>query len=174
MPEFVDPFRLAEVGRTLQGRLALSRLRRLSDYLIADDGEAAIEIAFGVDEQGVAFARGRVRAVLMLQCQRCLEPMAWEVDTAFALGFVRSDLEGQRLPPGYEPSLIEDETVKLADLVEDELILALPQIPRHGEGETCRPGSFEAGPREAPSGEEGKGTGGDHPFAVLERLKGRR
>ena len=42
---------------------------------------------------------------------------------------IEDESEEAALPPGYEPLLIADGQVNLADVIEDELILALPVVP---------------------------------------------
>ena len=44
---------------------------------------------------------------------------------------VHSDEEAQRLPENYDPLLLTDETLPLATLVEEELLLSMPIITRH-------------------------------------------
>ena len=42
---------------------------------------------------------------------------------------IEDESEEAALPQGYEPLLIADGQVNLADVIEDELILALPVVP---------------------------------------------
>lgn len=165
LPEYVDPLRRAEQGATLCGHIALRRMTRLAGALCDAEGEVEAELHFDRDEQGVAFIRLQVEARLRAICQRCLEPMEIPVRRDVLLGLVRSEEEGERLPSRYEPLLITAGPVDVAGLVEDELILALPIVPLHGDGEHC--------PVRIPyhSGDGGTDEKTQHPFAVLERLK---
>lgn len=69
-----------------------------------------------------------------------------------------------RLPAGYEPLLAADDGISVAELVEDELLLALPQIPRHQDLRECEANGYAA-PGEASSQAERR-----RPFAALASL----
>jgi uncharacterized protein len=154
LPAYIQPVRLAELGRTLEGRLPLARMRRLADMLSDRGGEAAVRLEFRREGRGRATVRGTIRAGLRLTCQRCLEPFELILDLPVRL--VRSDVEAGRLAEEEDPLLVdEDQALSLAELVEDELLLALPQVPAHpppgcrvlAEGEASaesRPSPFSA------------------------------
>lgn len=164
LPEFIEPLRLAELGRVLRGRLSLSRFRRLAQSLSAADGEAQVVLAFGKDELGRPQVTGTVKAELELICQRCLEPMTLPVVAEVRLGLVSSEAEEEQLAPGFEALPVGAGPVCVADVVEDELILGLPLVPMH------RPA--QCGAANAYAVEVGEGAQApENPFAVLARLK---
>jgi len=110
-------------------------------------------------------AEPRDAARLMLMCQRTLEPFEHAVDREVRLGLVRSEDEVAGLPGDYEPCLVGDEPVHLMDLVEDELILAVPLVPK---SDRALPDELlEA--RAAPDGDDPVPE--NNPFAVLATLK---
>ena len=158
-----DPWRLAAQGRILAGRIALDALPRLAPSL-AGPGEVEYRLAFHLDGERRAAVSGHVATQLVVQCQRCLEPVAIPVDSRFELVFVRGLDEAARLPEPYEPALAEDGWVRPLDLVEDELLLALPPVPVH-ETPECSARTAEPKP-----GEE---IQADNPFAVLAALRDR-
>ncbi len=158
----IDGFEFASAGATQQGTLPVSGFPRLRDLLASDAGEVAYEV------QGLRDARGRpslrlaVQGTLQVRCQRCLEAMPVEVDEDELLVLASSQAEIDADPADAETPdrLIGSKAMQLAELVEDQLILALPFAPRH---ERC------AGGKEAPEG-EGKVL----PFAALkEMMRGR-
>lgn len=140
LPERVDPVRLALNGAVLRGQLPFSACGRLLEFALNPDGRIDLELVFG-REDGVTRVRGRVEATVRLQCQRCLEPVDLTVRCNVSLGVVASLAEADRLPEDCEPLIREGEgPIAVADLVEDEIILALPYIPRHpacGTGESA-------------------------------------
>lgn len=140
-------------------------MQRLGPYLHGTQGQVDVELTFGIDEVGITFVRGSARTRVELVCQRCLEPMAVELEAQFALGVVASDLEGEQLPETYEALVVGDEPVQLTGVIEDELILALPIIARH------RPEECPAGERTNASAPEPEAGAASHPFAILEKLK---
>jgi uncharacterized protein len=99
------------------------------------------------------------------------------VERSLRLAFIRDDAEATRLPDLYDPWVVIDDAVDPLELIEDELLLALPVVPRHAPEdcvETLAVGApaAEAG-AEAVGGRGGAG-GSDRPFAVLAELKSSR
>jgi len=107
---------------------------------------------------------GRVTATLLLRCQRCNDVLQLPVSSAFTLAVVAGLDEAAQLPEAYEPLLPEESEIDPAALVEDELLLAVPAVPRHPAG-TCEPpaNTLVELPDAAPAQ--------DNPFAVLEALR---
>ena len=103
-----------------------------------------------------------IEAGLPLVCQRSLERFVFPVQTVQRLGLIRDEAEEAALPPGYEALLLdEDGLVRPLDLVQDELVLALPVVP-------MAPGS-EPVERTWSAGEEELQAAS--PFAALASLK---
>jgi uncharacterized protein len=154
----------------MQGRIALAEMTRLSDSLLDSSGDVSISLEFGIDNEGIRFIHGRVQAEVSLECQRCLEVLRYPIDSEFMLGLVRSTAEAELLPAHYEPLLVEDEPLFLRDIIEDELLLALPVVARHAP-EDCH---VELSVTAQPDVREDEQTGAavtDNPFAVLADLK---
>lgn len=162
-PNKINLWQLAEKQGRLDGALALAELPRLR-ALNRAGGAVEIALAAGVDERGARFIRGRLDAQVELVCQRCLGPLTLRLAVPVRLGLIRSEAETARLPEGYEPLLAADEGARVADWVEDELLLALPQIPRHEDRREC-----EANGYVAPGGEPSRAEPG-RPFAGLASL----
>ena len=162
LPERIDPPRLAERGGRLCGHLSLARMERLKASLCDGEGTVFIDMRFQRDEQGRDMAVGHVTARLPVRCQRCLEAMEIAIATAVRLAF--TDAEGETPPPdGYDAAPLVGDTISLSDLVEDELMLALPMAPMHEDcplGVWCRYLRGRA-PSEAPR----------KPFAALARIR---
>jgi uncharacterized protein len=165
LPEHADPWRLADAGKRFVGRLDLDQLPRLSEELPEARTAVEYELVFGRDEQNRAAVNGRVKATLFLQCQRCLGILEYPVDRKISLALVEGLDEARGLPDGYEPLLLEEPHISLVDLIEDELLLALPQVPKHS-AEACTPGVEQA--ETAPEHQQAVR---DNPFAVLDKLK---
>ncbi len=161
LPEFIDPLALVEKRRQFKGALSLSKMLRLQDVLLNQEGEARFELKFERDGR-VAAVTGLVEAELELQCQCCLGSIPWPVKSRVRLGVVRTIDEADRLPESYEPLLLEEETIPLADIVQEELLLAIPPIPQHEQCALSVQVEHEAAP------EPKKRT---NPFAILAELK---
>ena len=155
-----DSFAFARDGRVLEGTLPVASLERLHDQLANVAGELAFRLQGRKGKRGEPLLEVEVSGTLALACQRCLEAIVFDVDIDSLLELV---------PEGGELSQdeLEDDTrdflpvageLDVAQLVEDEVLLALPVAPRH---ERCGlPGAAAAGER-------------IHPFAVLSALKGK-
>lgn len=141
----------------------MSRLRRLAESLGNTEGEVDVELDFGVDARDRPSVTGRVSAELSLICQRCLEPMPFSVRAEVGLVFIPDRTEDEALDEEDEPFILGDAPVAVSELVEDELILALPLIPKHPEGE-CEGGRIE----DCEPEEHGEARS---PFAALAALK---
>ena len=154
----IDGFEFASAGATQQGVWPLRDFPRLRDMLAPDvKGEVAYEINGVRDERGRPGLRVRVRGVLPLRCQRCLEPMAFEVQTdeTLVLAATLAEIHAEPADAHAPDRVVAGREMGLRELIEDELILAVPYAPRH---ESCEGGTTEH--------EAGKSS----PFAGLRGL----
>jgi uncharacterized protein len=135
----------------------------LTPLLASSEGAAAFVLRFGRDEQHRPVIVGSVEANLSLICQRCLQPMDLPVRAEIGLGAVRGLEEAAALPESLDPLLVDDDSVRLRDIVEDELIMAVPAIARHEEDECQLALKSEEEDRTEDSRAE-------NPFAVLASL----
>ena len=149
--------------------MALADFARLAEEVGAQSGDLRVTLDFAIDAQGRRVIRGRLEAELQLPCRRCLAPMAQPVESDFLLGMVTSDALAAELPSTHEPVLVEDEQLNLLTVVEDELILSLPQVVYHDEAD-C-----EVSRDQLTSGEDAAASGepAASPFDVLRHLKGK-
>lgn len=180
LPVQIDPFRLAQAGREYDGNIPLAHFKRLGQLLTQNEGQVRLGLKFGIDTVGVelCYMRGHIQTDLMIQCQRCLEPMKHHVDIDFSLAFVNREHEAEAIPAPYEPYVVEQLPVTLIDLIEDEILLALPGIPRH-ELEVCPARSWitvedeqEQDVADNNTLNNGEHTGKtENPFSVLAQLK---
>jgi uncharacterized protein len=140
-PDFVDPWKAADGRRTFQGTMPLKRLERLEPLLAPVNGslenavlardDAWFSARFSYDEQGLVTIRLEVEAELPLICQRSLAPYREKIARRSLL-VVIEDASGQDLvPEHYDPVLVENRRMALQDIVEEELLLAIPQVPRN-------------------------------------------
>jgi uncharacterized protein len=129
----IDGFEFASAGATQQGMWPLKELPRLRDMLASEGGEVAYEITGVRDERGRPGLRLKVRGTLSLRCQRCLEPMAFEVDTdeTLVLAATLAEIHAEPADAHAADRVVAGREMALGGLIEDELILALPFAPRH-------------------------------------------
>lgn len=169
MPEVLDAWRMVAARRGFEGSLPLSSMSRLRDALCDGEGTVRYAIEFDRDALQVPYVELRVDAALPLVCQRTLQRFLQPVQVVQRLALLPADADVETaeagLPPDYEPLLVpEDGAVRPAELIEDELILAVPVVP-------ISPGS-EALARDWPvQADEAVQA---NPFAALAGLKKER
>lgn len=165
LPERVEPFRLAETGRRLNGELPAGKLKRLADLLFSKDTVIRVALEFDKRDRDVHCVSGTLIGELVLTCQRCLGSLQFPVDIRFSVAMAHNPAEAERLPAGLDPLIIEDDTLSIAELVEDEILLRLPIVPMHTASNsrgTCAPGSADR--------LDETGDAVAHPFSVLAEL----
>ncbi len=127
----VDPYKLAGQHCNMQGSLPLMSMDRVVKLLAATDGDLAYDLSFSFDEDKLCVVSGSLHVELKLCCQRCLQPFTYNLESKFADSPVINDQAAQELPTAYEAVVLMDGKINLQELLEDELILALPQVPMH-------------------------------------------
>jgi len=132
LPEYINPLLFAEQRRRLQGTVSVGDLARLADALMDRGGHVAVDLAFGKDGRTVVIT-GSIKAELTLQCQCCLEALGWPVAAEVKLAVVGSIDAAGLLPDEYEPLVLEGDQLAVADIVQDELLLAIPYCPQHSQ-----------------------------------------
>ncbi len=135
VPDALDAWRMVATRRSFDGRLPLAAMARLRDLLTDDQGEVRFSLDFDQDALQVPFVELRIDAELPLTCQRSLQRFLFPVAMVQRLGLIRGssdtiDADEAALPLGYEALQVADDGyLRPADLVEDELILAIPLVP---------------------------------------------
>ncbi|MGH8487758.1 MAG: YceD family protein [Gammaproteobacteria bacterium] len=133
LPEYIYPPRLARQGRRLRGLMRLTNMARLAEWIETADGSVVVEAAFFDTEKGLHRAQGEVSGTLSVRCQRCMEPMELPIRSGLKLQFVE---KASQIEPedDYEIVRMTRGPTSLLEVIEDELILALPIAPMHPEG----------------------------------------
>lgn len=174
-PQRLDARALAEAGGSLQGELTLADLERLSadlhDPAAVDALPPVAWRARGEMRDGVAGAPAspwlhlQARAMLPLTCQRCLGPADTEVVVDRWFRFVADEAAAEAQDDDCEEDLLALEPrPDLLDVLEDELLMALPLVPMH---DICPSDA----PAPAPVTEPEQASERPHPFAALAGLK---
>jgi uncharacterized protein len=145
-----------------EGRLGALELERFGEFLPEGEG-VRMSARFGKDEEGRQVVDLAVEGAVILECQRCLQPLNLPVQSESRLGLVLTDEQAQSLPKDYEPWIAVEEA-DLWAMAREELALALPVVAYHAEGECAAP--MVAATEDAPV-EEGERQ---NPFDVLSKL----
>ncbi len=121
----------------LSGELSLGKLTRLLSLLHSDVGSVRASLRFRQRDDGWLASTLEYEASVQLVCQRCLEP--YQQDLAGRVDIALADIESipATVPLGYEPYEMEGERLQPAQLIEDELIMAIPLVPKHQSIADC-------------------------------------
>lgn len=170
-PLLLDIASMAKEARTLEGQWPLSALPRLHDMAVPGDHTAQALVDWSLTGQ-LRHASGEPHQTwltvsasvpMAMTCQRCLQAVVVPVQVTRDLRFVKDEAQAAQLDTDSEDDVLAmNPRPEARDLVEDELLLALPLVPRH---ETC-PVTLPA------SVGEDELTPAENPFAVLSQLKG--
>jgi uncharacterized protein len=180
----LDVAAFAADGAFLEGQLGPAMLVRLGDSVLPVGNEPAPPVVWSLQGLQRPVKGGEPEIWLhleaethvQLQCQRCLNPVTENLMVDRAFRFVGTDEEADRLDEESEDDvLVLSRSLDVLELLEDELILALPLVPRHevcpealptvvGEEELVapevKPNPFAALAALRKSGPEGSGEGG--------------
>lgn len=139
--------------------MPLARMQRLVPLLAPPAGgagesgvgraDARFRADFAHDAQGYVTIELWVEAELPLICQRSLRPYLEPVKRHSLLAVVESLAEQEQVPEHYDPVLVEHGRLALLELVEDELLLGVPQVPRDPAAQEVHlstDGSADGGP----------------------------
>jgi uncharacterized protein len=169
--------RICKEGASLHGSWPLAALQRLSEGL-AGPADGSVTWRLQGSTRTVAGGAAQLwvqlgaQAVVPMQCQRCLAPMLQRLEVDQAIRFVHGEEKAAQLDEETEDDVLcLPAALDLQALVEDELILALPIVPRH-EGPCPQPLLPDSTPL-TPVPEEHLEAHEPHPFAALAALKGK-
>ena len=172
-PTHLDVKAFAHAASTIAGHDLLSKYERLmqevqglgSDHVLNWSAQGELR----ADEAGAEqiWLHLTVDVSLPLMCQRCLGPVDIVVAVKQSFRFVGSEEAAEAQDEGSEEDVLAlSQEFNLADLIEDEVLMAMPVVPRHEECpvevqlEVVDPG-FDAASAEK-----------RNPFAVLAKLQG--
>ncbi len=195
----VDLHRIPLEPVVYQGEYPVSELFRLLESLTNgcgdDGGRVRYRVEITPDQRGIWLVSGEVDANVLVDCQRCFEAMPIRLHHQIRLAVVDSEAVFDRLTlpdigsetgsesgddsdsKAYESWLSEDGLIRIIDMVEDELILAIPVVNMH-ELDQCPQGhrivasdEEELTDVEADLEAGGANEGRSNPFAVLKNFR---
>ena len=168
-PSHLDVEVFAAEAAEIAGQWPVSRLHRVVESLAAaptgDDGVAWSARGERRAARGGAFQTWlhiRAASSLALECQRCLKPVRVVIEVERNFRFVQGEELAAQLDAETDDDVLAmPRALDLQALVEDELLLAMPLVPRH---EMC--------PEPLPVRiDEEAADDTPHPFAALAALK---
>lgn len=163
----IDSQKFAADHDCIAGKIPLTRLTRLHDALASQEGclDCELEGCRETDESGSRLCLHlRVRGRLVQHCQRCLAEVGFDcaIDSRLVLMPPGAEWPEEELEAEDYDAIPASRELSVLSLVEDEVLLALPIVPRHADC-VSPAGSVDA--------EENVASGKPSPFAVLASLK---
>jgi len=155
----IDGLEFARTGSKLQGAWPVADFSRLRDVLRTNDGTLQYELLGVPQGRGRPALQLKVGGALQLVCQRCLGALEFplRIDVSLQLAATQAEVDAQPLEAEGPEQIVAGREMPVRELVEDEVLLAIPLAPRH---ERCAGGQTRA-------------AGGEKsPFAVLRGLVG--
>ena len=141
-----DPDRLevqafAKEAGQLEGQWPLTQLLRVAESALGGAEERrAVQVVWNAHgEQRVTpggesqtWLHVKAGTSVSLECQRCLQPMAVNLEVDRSFRFVHGEDAAAQLDADSEDDVLAlTRALDLRELIEDELLLALPIVPRH-------------------------------------------
>lgn len=120
----------------MTGQLALADFPRLQPLLVDTQGEVDVRLAFGRGSDFRRFITGTLESSLKLVCERCGNPVSYDINVDLKLAPVLSDEEAAKLPKDDDPLLLaNEEPISLIEMLEEEILLSLPMFAKHALGQ---------------------------------------
>lgn len=162
---------LAELaGRkgTYEWRLPSTDLRRLAGLTADDIPESAYGlkavVEFNNGSEGFPVLRLVVTGDWPLVCQRCLSGVTHAVDIEGTLTILPSESDAEHVADPFDCVVMDTEGFRLLDVIEDEVLAALPMSPVHEPATQC------VGNIDRPMAPVVTETASNRPFAGLAGL----
>ena len=162
----LDVDRLSRGGAEVDFDIPLTALPRLASRA-GIGGSVRGSVRFE-RQSGTAVADLSFGGTARLQCQRCMQAMELPLRSTVRVALLASAEETGALPEEIEPVLAPEGWISVADLVEEELLLALPIVALHEAG-AC-PARTAAEAREPGEPGELREPATQRPFARLGEL----
>jgi uncharacterized protein len=135
LPESIDPVRLADEGRRLEGTIPVVRLPQLAAMCVSGcesgDGSAHVIASFERTVEGSRLLHLQLEAQGCFVCARCLEPVTvvWREKKLFVIARAA---EADQVADDAD-ILVADGPLRFYEFIEEALLLSVPMIPAHEE-----------------------------------------
>jgi uncharacterized protein len=141
----IDGMQFARNEQSVEGCFAVKDLPRLLETLAAGDGEIRYHIQGRYKANDKPVLECNISGSVVLQCQRCLSEMVHPLGIHSRLVLVSSEaaLPDTQDEPDEVDTIVASHEMMVAELVEEEILLSLPMIPRHQVCEAATAGKQE-------------------------------
>ena len=173
----IDAFAYCRLEEQRSGSILVADLPRLSGECANTEGALNWSLSGGKDGLGHPQLILSVTGSVNLMCQRCLTPLAFDIDSESILILAKNEENADEID-----ALLDDDEVDVVvgskafdvnDLIEDEALLAIPQSPKHAVcPDVVLVSSSQSEAANNVDAVDAASTGGKvSPFAVLKKLQ---
>ncbi len=168
MPVELDPVKSAHKRSDFVGIFQLKDLSRLYEFVVSDSGQVDVDLKCTYDEQGLPIMLINAKTVVDVSCERCGGHLTLDLLVNATYTPKLSKTDEDLIPSDYTiVDINEYGLLDLKALIEDELLLAIPLVPKHPVEECAIKeqdmswGELDKAAQEKPA----------NPFDVLKSLK---
>lgn len=167
----IDAFEFCRHKEDRTGENPVADFPRLANESAGKAGAIRWSVRGDMDKLGHAQLTVAIGGSVNLTCQRCLKPLEFAIESESVLLLAKDEVSAEQTESLVDEEfdvIVVPQQCNLAELIEDEVLLAIPISPKH---EIC------PGPVAAESGERDEGDEGDEvtarpsPFAALKNWK---
>lgn len=127
----MDPKHFARLGKPYMRALKVSDLPRVSESVVDESGEIDVLFEVLLSDRSLPVIQGRVSGWLNLECQSSLDIFRYPLEVEMNLMCVYNESQMQGVLEHLEPILLnEDGRLDVLDMIEQEILLNLPIVPR--------------------------------------------
>ncbi len=145
IPALLDHRKLANQQGIVSGAFPVQQLDRFCEVLADPDGDVSLDLVFSKGERDRTCVTGRLQASVSLICQTCLQPMKQALSCELTVVIVAREEDLESLEGDQDGILHPEKLIPVAALIEDELMLAVPMIPRHDKDD-CPDSEYKLSP----------------------------
>jgi uncharacterized protein len=131
----IDAFEFGRSNGHRDGVTPVADMSRLSKDCADNSGQINWSVDGSVTSHGYPALTVAVAGTVQLVCQRCLTPFAYEIDSSTMLVLGKDDEDADQIEEILDDESIDvivgNRSCDIRDLIEDEALLALPQVPKH-------------------------------------------
>lgn len=171
LPVYVDARKVFVSDASIKGTIEVDKLERVAACSADNQGQVVAEFSFAIDRAGRRRIKGKAQTRLMLTCQRCLEPVATELNEDIDLVLVEDEEKAQQLDKEYEPWVCEDHRIVLAALLDEQLLLGMPIVSVHESGPCSEQKSYQGDADQEVDQQGQEKPASNNPFSILADFK---
>ena len=131
----IDAFEFSRKKDSLEGERAVAEFARLREETADTSGTVQWAARGGMHTLGHPLLHVSVKGEVKLMCQRCLTPFAFAVESQATLVLAKDEEAADELEDHLADEDVDviagSKNMNVLDLVEDEMLLAIPLSPKH-------------------------------------------